>query len=80
MRVIVVGATGTIGSVVCRGPRHASPGGLGGTSERNVSGKPLNVVSPPWVTETLSRLRMDPSLGTFDSLWRRIDQEMAHAH
>ncbi len=59
MKVIVIGATGTIGNAIVRA--------IGSRCEVipvSLSRSVIKVVSPNWVVDTLKAFNMDPSVGT----------------
>jgi NAD(P)-dependent dehydrogenase (short-subunit alcohol dehydrogenase family) len=84
MKVVVIGATGTIGKALVTAitltggvlAHEPIPGGAAismvnaglegfvlGASIEMPRGLRVNVVSPPWISETLAALNMDPSQG-----------------
>jgi len=72
---LVVGATGTIGRAVvtalsrdneivpCQPPQHPYTVDLADVESVRAMYRSRNAVSPPWVTETLLALNMDPAQG-----------------
>lgn len=73
MKVVIIGATGTIGGIFSEPMPGSALGALVNTGWESFvqaalpelpSGLRLNVVSPGWVRETLMKFQMQPDAGT----------------